>query len=318
MKILGISAHYHDSAAALRGRRRAGLRRAGGAAVAAQERRRPSRWRPSSGASSSRPRAGGARRGGLLRAADAEVRSHPDHGAAGLPAVLASLPEGDEELARREGLGARHHLVAPRRAGTQDPVHRAPPDARRRRVPDRADATRGDPDRPTASASGRRSRSATASGAPNGTTAITLLREMRFPHSLGMLYSTFTAYLGFAVNEGEYKVMGLAGVRATDVADEVRQGDSAHARRRLRARPRLLRVPHDGRALLFVAVRRAVRAAAHAVRPDRPVDTADGRRFADIAASVQRVLEEILVDMARDAPRARPACPTCASAAAWR
>ena len=39
---------------------------------------------------------------------------------------------------------------------------------------------------------------------------ITLLREIRFPHSLGMLYSTFTAYLGFAVNEDEYKVMGLA------------------------------------------------------------------------------------------------------------
>ena len=39
-----------------------------------------------------------------------------------------------------------------------------------------------------------------------GKTAITLLREIRFPHSLGMLYSTFTAYLGFQVNEGEYKV----------------------------------------------------------------------------------------------------------------
>src|SRR5437868_15380712 len=41
---------------------------------------------------------------------------------------------------------------------------------------------------------------------PDGT-EIKLLREIRFPHSLGMLYSTFTAYLGFAVNEGEYKVM---------------------------------------------------------------------------------------------------------------
>ena len=40
--------------------------------------------------------------------------------------------------------------------------------------------------------------------------SITLLRELRFPHSLGMLYSTFTAFLGFQVNEGEYKVMGLA------------------------------------------------------------------------------------------------------------
>lgn len=34
--------------------------------------------------------------------------------------------------------------------------------------------------------------------------------EIRFPHSLGMLYSTLTAHLGFAVNEGEYKVMGMA------------------------------------------------------------------------------------------------------------
>src|SRR5204862_4397440 len=44
-----------------------------------------------------------------------------------------------------------------------------------------------------------------------GPSSITLLREIRFPHSLGMLYSTFTAYLGFRVNEDEYKIMGLAG-----------------------------------------------------------------------------------------------------------
>ncbi len=37
-----------------------------------------------------------------------------------------------------------------------------------------------------------------------------LPREIRFPHSIGLLYSTFTAFLGFAVNEGEYKVMGMA------------------------------------------------------------------------------------------------------------
>ncbi len=39
---------------------------------------------------------------------------------------------------------------------------------------------------------------------------ITLLQEMRFPHSLGMLYSAFTHYIGFKVNSGEYKLMGLA------------------------------------------------------------------------------------------------------------
>ena len=39
---------------------------------------------------------------------------------------------------------------------------------------------------------------------------ITVLREIHFPHSLGLLYSAFTAYCGFKVNSGEYKLMGLA------------------------------------------------------------------------------------------------------------
>ena len=40
--------------------------------------------------------------------------------------------------------------------------------------------------------------------------SVTITHEQRFPHSLGMLYSAFTAFLGFQVNEGEYKVMGMA------------------------------------------------------------------------------------------------------------
>ena len=43
-----------------------------------------------------------------------------------------------------------------------------------------------------------------------GKNSIRLTHEMRFPHSLGLLYSVFTAFLGFEVNEGEYKVMGMA------------------------------------------------------------------------------------------------------------
>ena len=39
---------------------------------------------------------------------------------------------------------------------------------------------------------------------------ITILKELRFPHSLGLLYSAFTYFLGFRVNSGEYKLMGLA------------------------------------------------------------------------------------------------------------
>ena len=37
-----------------------------------------------------------------------------------------------------------------------------------------------------------------------------MLHELRFPHSLGLLYSAFTYFAGFRVNSGEYKVMGLA------------------------------------------------------------------------------------------------------------
>src|SRR5205814_3091857 len=40
--------------------------------------------------------------------------------------------------------------------------------------------------------------------------ALSIHREIHFPHSLGLLYSAFTYYLGFKVNSGEYKVMGLA------------------------------------------------------------------------------------------------------------
>lgn len=40
--------------------------------------------------------------------------------------------------------------------------------------------------------------------------SIEMIKEMRFPHSLGLLYSAFTYYLGFKVNSGEYKLMGLA------------------------------------------------------------------------------------------------------------
>jgi len=51
---------------------------------------------------------------------------------------------------------------------------------------------------------------ATATMGTGKGTNIKLHKEMRFPHSLGLLYSAFTAFLGFQVNEGEYKVMGMA------------------------------------------------------------------------------------------------------------
>src|SRR5512138_237662 len=55
-----------------------------------------------------------------------------------------------------------------------------------------------------------------------GACELELLRELRFPHSVGMFYSTFTAFLGFEVNEGEYKVMGLASYGKPRFEEQVR------------------------------------------------------------------------------------------------
>jgi carbamoyltransferase len=54
-------------------------------------------------------------------------------------------------------------------------------------------------------------------------TEIKLLREIRFPHSIGLLYSAFTAFLGFEVNEGEYKVMGMAPFGTPRYVDKVQK-----------------------------------------------------------------------------------------------
>ena len=132
-----------------------------------------------------------------------------------------------------------------------------------------------------------------------GATDITLTREIRFPHSLGMLYSTFTAYLGFAVNEGEYKVMGLASYGRPTMADKVRK---------------LIQRTPDGAFVLNLdyfeyqttSERSYSSRFVELFGPPRnwyePIDleTDEGRRFADCAASVQQVLEEVLVDLTTD------------------
>jgi len=129
-------------------------------------------------------------------------------------------------------------------------------------------------------------------------TAITLFREIRYPHSLGLLYSTFTAYLGFPVNEGEYKVMGLASYGLPTMVDAVRK---------------IVQRTADGAFRLdldyfdfHTCARRSFSAKfVETFGPPRDpydpidLDSIEGRRFADCAASVQLVLEDILVDAAR-------------------
>lgn len=50
---------------------------------------------------------------------------------------------------------------------------------------------------------------------------LTITKELHFPHSIGLLYSAFTAFLGFEVNEGEYKVMGMAPYGSPSHVDKV-------------------------------------------------------------------------------------------------
>ena len=64
---------------------------------------------------------------------------------------------------------------------------------------------------------------ATASVGVGQGTDIQIRQEIRFPHSLGLLYSAFTAFLGFEVNEGEYKVMGMAPFGSPRYVDKVHQ-----------------------------------------------------------------------------------------------
>jgi carbamoyltransferase len=135
-------------------------------------------------------------------------------------------------------------------------------------------------------------------GTDGGKATLEILREVRFPHSLGMLYSSFTAFLGFEVNGGEYKVMGLAAYGEPRYADDVRKivrrtTDGAFRLDMRFFEYHLSAKTSYGRA--FVDTFGAPRA------PWDPIDptAGEGRRYADIAASVQVVLEEIMVDVAR-------------------
>jgi carbamoyltransferase len=122
-----------------------------------------------------------------------------------------------------------------------------------------------------------------------------LFKELHFPHSLGLLYSAFTAYCGFRVNSGEYKLMGLAPY------GEPRFVEAIH--------DRLIDLKADGSFWLnleyfdFVRGGRMTNGKFHRLfggpprKPDQPLET----RHADVARSIQSVTEEILLRLARHA-----------------
>jgi carbamoyltransferase len=122
---------------------------------------------------------------------------------------------------------------------------------------------------------------------------IELSHEMRFPHSLGLLYSAFTYFCGFKVNSGEYKLMGLAPYGAPKYAElilrhlvDLRDDGSFHLNLEYFNYCSGLTMTSDKFARLFGGPPRS---------PESPLTE---REF-DLAASIQQVTEEIVLRMAR-------------------
>jgi len=124
---------------------------------------------------------------------------------------------------------------------------------------------------------------------------IELLQELRFPHSLGMLYSAFTDYCGFRINSGEYKLMGLAPY-----------GEPIYAEAILRE---LLDLKADGSFWMnldcfnFLRGTTMTNARFHKLfggPPRRPEETLEQRHM-DLARSIQVVTEEVVLRLARHA-----------------
>ncbi|MBP8981120.1 MAG: hypothetical protein KBG09_07760, partial [Syntrophobacterales bacterium] len=143
---------------------------------------------------------------------------------------------------------------------------------------------------------------------------ITLLKEMRFPHSVGLLYSAFTHYLGFRVNSGEYKLMGLAPYGDPD-SEQVRRYREAIL-------THLVDVKEDGSIWLNqdyfdyttgLSMVRDDKWAAIFGFPRRTPETALEQRHGDLAYAIQQVTEEIVMKMARTAQRLTGAKNLCLS-----
>ena len=135
---------------------------------------------------------------------------------------------------------------------------------------------------------------ATTSLALGNDTRIEMLREIRFPHSLGLLYSAFTYYLGFRVNSGEYKVMGLAPYGNPRYRDAILG--------------KLIDLKDDGSFRLdmsyfdYATGLRMTNAAFGDLfgGPPRNPEEPLIQRHMDIAASIQAVLDEAMLRIGRD------------------
>lgn len=123
---------------------------------------------------------------------------------------------------------------------------------------------------------------------------IHLTHELRFPHSVGLLYSTFTAFLGYEVNEGEYKVMGMAPYGTPKYIDEIYKVVQVNDDGSIWLNMEYFSFHHSTSRMFS----RKFESLFGTPRDPRERDVLDPY-YADIAASIQVVTEEILLTMAK-------------------
>ena len=120
-----------------------------------------------------------------------------------------------------------------------------------------------------------------------------VLKEIHFPHSLGLLYSAFTYYTGFKVNSGEYKVMGLAPYGNPIYTDLIKE--------------KLISIAEDGSFQLDMSYFNYATGLTMTNKkfdalfggPPRLAEAELTQREMDLAASVQKVTEDIIIKLAR-------------------
>ena len=145
---------------------------------------------------------------------------------------------------------------------------------------------------------------ATASISLGKGASLKMLKELKFPHSVGLLYSAFTYYLGFRVNSGEYKLMGLAPYGAPG-SDSVKNFEKL-------IKQNLVSIKEDGSIFLnqdyfdYATGLKMTRDAAWERLfgfPPRGAESELEQRHCDLAMAIQNVTEEIVLRMAAEAKR---------------
>ncbi|GAA2652501.1 carbamoyltransferase [Streptomyces spororaveus] len=151
-----------------------------------------------------------------------------------------------------------------------------------------------------------------ASGAVGGTSPAQIHNQLSldFPHSVGLLYSAMTEYLGFEVNEGEFKVMGMAAYGTPRYRDKLDQVCTVHEDGSLTLDMRYFAFHRDEKTSLtprlFDLLGAPPRDARRPFGDEEDGLTSDEQHYADVAASIQELCEDIVVAMAQEAHRRSP------------